>query len=130
MTTWKYDFFHIFFWKFLKNKVSAKSIFFVLLSTSETTHFTDAPCRFTILTHSYAELPVVITSSATTTFAFFFISKPLLNSNWLLAFFSTKIEGRASCFATSKPTTIPPIAGESTISASKFFVSLNMVFKH
>ena len=72
--------------------------------------------------HSKADFPVVITSSTTNTLESLGIVKPLLKIN-LPSDLSAKIVSKFNCLPISYPTTIPPIAGDKTISIDlKFFL--------
>ena len=72
---------------------------------------------FTILEHSIADFPVVITSSTIRTLESGGITNPRLNNN-LSIFLSAKIVCVFNCLPISYPTTIPPKAGDKTISIS------------
>ena len=75
----------------------------------------------TISKHSSADLPVVITSSTTRTFEFFFILKPLLKRS-LPFILSANIVSMFSCLPTSYPTITPPSAGDKIISQMKIII--------
>ena len=80
----------------------------------------------TIFEHSSADLPVVITSYTIRTFEFFGIANPLLNINFFFSL-SAKILLVFNCLATSYPTTIPPKAGDRTIS---ILSNSDLIFSH
>jgi hypothetical protein len=78
------------------------------------------PCARTMSKVSCTRPPLVTTSSTTRIFSPAAILKPRRKTS-LPSSFSTKINRKPSCRATSWPMTSPPIAGETTVTAPSGF---------